>query len=187
MIRAASLALLSGLLVACATKGPPVQTAQHVDLPRYMGDWYVIANIPYFAEKGCVDSVESYALRDDGRIDNWFQCRKKSFDAPMKKKGVAVATVQDGSNNAVWSVRFLKIVPVKYLVMDVDPQYQWAAVAHPTRNYGWILSRSKTMPEKTYNAILQKFTAQGYDTSKFVKVPQQADATHPASAAAPAH
>jgi apolipoprotein D and lipocalin family protein len=36
-----------------------------------MGDWYVIASIPYFAEKDCVDSIESYALRPDGKIDNW--------------------------------------------------------------------------------------------------------------------
>ena len=29
---------------------PELRTVPHVDLPRYMGDWYVIANIPYFAE-----------------------------------------------------------------------------------------------------------------------------------------
>jgi apolipoprotein D and lipocalin family protein len=176
MLRTLSTLLLVGLLAACATQGQPVQTAQHVDLPRYMGDWYVIANIPYFAEKNCVDSIESYALRGDGRIDNWFQCRKKSFDAPLKKKATAIATVDDTSTNATWTVRFLKIVGVKYLVLAVDPQYQWAAVAHPSRNYGWVLARTKTLPTKTYDTILASFAAQGYDTSKFVKVPQQAAA-----------
>ena len=51
---------------------PPLQPVAHVDLPRYMGDWYVIANIPYFAEKGCVDSIESYAARPDGDIDKTY-------------------------------------------------------------------------------------------------------------------
>lgn len=183
MIRIASLALICGLMVACATKGPPVQTAQHVDLSLYMGDWYVIANIPYFAEKDCFDSIESYSLRSDGRIDNGFQCRKKSFDAPLKKKASAVANVKDTSSNAVWTVHFFKVLPADYLILDVDPKYQWAAVAHPSRHYGWVLARSKSLPEKQYSTILAKFAAQGYDTTKFAKVPQQPDtATAPSSA-----
>src|ERR1700743_506324 len=128
MIRALSAVILSTLLVACATKGAPVQTARHVDLPRYMGDWYVIANIPYFAEKDCVDSIESYALRADGDIDNWFTCRKKSLDAPMKRKANALAVVKDKTSNAAWSVHFFKVIAVKYLILDLDPDYQWVAV-----------------------------------------------------------
>jgi apolipoprotein D and lipocalin family protein len=34
----------------------PTQLAANVDLDRYMGKWYIIANIPYFAEKGKVAS-----------------------------------------------------------------------------------------------------------------------------------
>ena len=77
----ASLASFAGR----ASTSKPLKTVSHVDLPRYMGDWRVIAIIPYFAEKGCVDSVESYALRKDGKIDNWFTYRKPSFDAPQEK------------------------------------------------------------------------------------------------------
>ncbi len=150
----------------------PLQTVQHVDIPRYMGDWYVIANIPYFAEKDCVDSIESYALRPDGKIDNWFTCRKKTFDAPMKRKASAVATIEDTATNATWSVRFFKIISVKYLILDLDPNYQWVAVGHPSRRYGWVMSRSKQLPEQTYQEILEKLRAEGYDTSKFQKVPQ---------------
>src|ERR1700744_4986931 len=101
--------LLAGvfaLLTGCSAVKEPLRTVPHVDLPRYMGDWYVIANMPYFAEKGCFDSVESYALRPDGKVDNWFTCRDKSFDAPMKRKASSVITVEDKSSNASWSVRF---------------------------------------------------------------------------------
>jgi apolipoprotein D and lipocalin family protein len=150
----------------------PMQTVSRVDLPRYMGDWYVIANIPYFAEKGCIDSIESYALRPDGRIDNWFTCRKDSFDAPMKRKATALATVKDPTTNATWSVRFFKIITVKYLILDLDPHYQWVAVGHPSRKYGWIMSRSKTLPDQTYQKILEDLQTQGYDPTKFHKVPQ---------------
>jgi apolipoprotein D and lipocalin family protein len=153
--------------------GRPLRTVDHVDLPRYMGDWYVIANVPYFAEKNCMDSVESYALRDDGDIDNWFTCRKGSFDAPMKRKASALATVVDKTTNATWSVHFFKVISFKYLILDLDPNYQWVAIGHPSRDYGWVLSRSKTLPDATYQNILDRLAAQGYDIGKFKLVPQR--------------
>jgi len=161
------------LLAGCSVVSQPLKTVPHVELPRYMGDWYVIANIPYFAENDCVDSVESYALRPDGKIDNWFTCRNKSFDAPMKRKASALATVTDKDSNAIWSVKFFKLISVKYLILDLDPNYQWAVVGHPSRRYGWIFSRSKTLPEATYQSILDRLSDQHYDASKFRKVPQQ--------------
>lgn len=169
--------LLTGVasLVGCASteKAParPLRTVQHVDLKRYMGDWRVIANIPYFAEKGLVDSIESYGLRPDGKIDNWFTFRKGSFDAPQKKI-TALAWVHDPKTNAEWRVRFFGLVTVSYLVLDVDPEYRWTVVGHPSKNYGWIMARSRTLPDSTYGGILKRLEAQGYDPGRFVKVPQ---------------
>ena len=163
--------LLPAFLSGCAARGAPVQTAQHVNLQRYMGDWFVIANIPYFAEKNCVDSIESYALRPDGKIDNRFRYRKKSFDAPQKQL-TALAWVQDHQTNAEWHVRFFGLVTTDYLIIDLDPDYQWAVLGYPERKYGWILAREKTLPDKTYAAILQRLASQGYDPARFRKVPQ---------------
>ena len=42
---------------------PPIPVVAHVDLERFMGDWYVIANIPTFVEKGAHNAVESYRAR----------------------------------------------------------------------------------------------------------------------------
>ena len=164
-------------LGACATRPvimpsiPPLKTVSHVDLPRYMGDWRVIAIIPYWAEKDCVDSIESYWLLPNGKIGNSFQFRKKSFDAPQKKLSFT-AEVFNKQTNAEWRVRFLPFVKIPYLVVDLDREYQWTVVGHPSRNYGWIMSRNKTMPDSTYQAILSRLSAQGYDPKRFVKVPQ---------------
>lgn len=160
----------------CTSMKQPLRPAAHVDLSRYMGDWRVIANIPYFAEKNCFDSIESYALRPDGDIDNWFSCRKKSFDAPMKRVASALAVVDDKTNNALWHVRFFKVVSIKYVILDVDPNYQWAIVGHPSRNYGWVLARSPHLDDGTYQRALEVLGSQGYDVSRFEKVPQQAGA-----------
>jgi apolipoprotein D and lipocalin family protein len=149
----------------------PLRTVRHVDLPRYMGDWRVIANIPYFAERGCVDSIESYALRPDGRIANWFRYRKGSFTAPQKRADF-VAEVVNRQTNAEWRVHFVPFISAGYYIIDLDPQYRWTVVGHPSRKYGWIMARTRTMPEKTYRAILGRLAKQGYDPKAFVKVPQ---------------
>ena len=136
-----------------------------------MGDWRVIANIPYFAEKGCIDSIETYRLRADGKIDNIFTFRKKSFDAPQGQVR-ALARVHDTQTNAEWRITFFKVITAKYLILDLDPDYRWTVVGHPSRNYGWIMARDKTLPAATYAAILRRLTAQGYDPARFEKVPQ---------------
>lgn len=166
------------LLNGCAStesnrsmKTKALQTVPHVDLERYMGDWRVIANIPYFAEKGCVDSIEGYRSRPDGRIDNFFTFRKGSFDAPQKQIR-AIAWVHNKETNAEWRIRFFHLVTVKYLVLDLDPEYRWTVVGHPSRRYGWIMAREKTLPEATYSEILRRLGEQGYDPQAFVKVPQ---------------
>ena len=59
-----------GLLAACASapKNPnpradqPVKLAKIDDLSRYMGRWYVIAEIPWFGEKGYVGNQSLWAI-----------------------------------------------------------------------------------------------------------------------------
>ena len=36
------------LVLAACSSLPPIRTATAVDLERFMGDWYVIVNIPTF-------------------------------------------------------------------------------------------------------------------------------------------
>ncbi len=126
---------VAALMLGCATGRRPLTTVRYVDLPRYMGDWYVIANIPYFAEKGCVESIESYALRTDGRIANWFRFRKKSFDAPQQRLDF-VARVINKRTNAEWRVHFAPLISAGYYIIDLDRNYQWTAVGHPSRDHG---------------------------------------------------
>ena len=52
--------LIGGIACAgCVARRPPIVTVPHVDLPRFMGDWYVIANIPTFVERDAYNAVES--------------------------------------------------------------------------------------------------------------------------------
>jgi apolipoprotein D and lipocalin family protein len=170
----ASLALL---LTSCAISNDDsrlgMRAVPQVDLNRYMGDWYVISNIPNRAENDCYDSIEKYRLREDGRIDNQFECRDGSFDKPLERRLDTIATIYDKTSNAEWRVKIFKVVQAKYLVIDLDPEYRWAVVGHPSRDYGWVLARDKSLSEETYSSILERLRGQGYDVSRFVKIPQQ--------------
>ena len=76
----------SVVLAGCAAvQRPPIQTVPHVDLQRFMGDWYVIANIPTFVEKDAYNAVESYEFDADGTIATTFTFRKGSFDGKPKR------------------------------------------------------------------------------------------------------
>ncbi len=62
----ASLMLLCGCMTT--SKPAPLRTVNHVDLPRFMGDWYVIGTIPWMVEKNNVGTMDIYKMRPDGRI-----------------------------------------------------------------------------------------------------------------------
>ncbi len=162
------------MLAGCAT--PPMPAAVKdtpIDLNRYMGDWYVIANIPYFAERGNVASVDSYTLREDGRIDVHFAYRT-GFSQPVKTID-SVAKVEPGTDNRLWSQRFFKVVPAKYRILEVAPDYSWALVDYPGREMAWILARSPAMDDAQYQQLLEKLRGFDVNSDKLWRVPQTAD------------
>jgi apolipoprotein D and lipocalin family protein len=169
--------LLLGLsmfgVAGCATapKPAPLRTVAHVDLNRYMGNWYVIANIPYFLENGKVASYDTYSPRADGRMNNIFTFRKDSFTSP-EKSWHGVAWVVNKESNAEWKVRFLWPFSTTYLVLELDPDYRWAVVATPGHKLLWVLARGRSLDVATYAEILQRVQAQGYDVKLVKKVPQ---------------
>lgn len=137
-----------------------------------MGDWFVFAHIPYSLEKGKVGTLDRYALRPDGKIDNIFLFRKGSLDAPLQSWN-GVAWVHDKTTNAEWRVQFVWPLRVPYLIIDLDKDYQWSVIGYPSRKLAWVLSRQPSLDPGTYAGILKRLTAQGYDTSLLKLVPQR--------------
>ncbi|HEV3428587.1 MAG TPA: lipocalin family protein [Paraburkholderia sp.] len=148
----------------------PLQTVP-VDLPRYMGRWYVIANIPYFAERGFVASRAEWTLREDGRIDDAFVGRKGGFDGPEKRYQF-VDTVKAGSGGGEWSVRLFWPIYVTQFTLYVDPDYRYTILGYPGKKLGWIFARQPQISDADYRALLARLDGMGYDTSRFRRVPQ---------------
>ena len=160
-----------GACSGCADTRQPLKTVPHVDLQRYSGTWYVIANIPYWLENGKVATADVYTINADGTMGNTYVFRRGTFDAPEESwKGIA--WVHDTATNAEWRVRFIWPMSVAYLIIDLDPDYRWAVIGHPSRDYFWVLSRTRQLDESVYQELLARAAQQGYDISRVAKVPQ---------------
>jgi apolipoprotein D and lipocalin family protein len=165
---------LLGFLAGCATSTPPLTLAANVDLNRYAGRWYIIANIPYFAENGNVGTYFDISFPGDGQVKDIYNAHAKTFDAKLSTftmNGYVVPHTGD----ARWRESPFWPLYLSYLILYVSPDYQYALVGYPGRNYGWVLARQPVIPEATYQSLLDRFKVQGYDISKFRRVPQTPD------------
>lgn len=168
----ASLVGLFGIFISgCSASYSPIQLAESVDIDRFMGDWYVIANIPTFIEKGAHNAVESYQHNADGTIATTFTFREDSFDGEEKQyhpKGF----VSDESN-AIWGMQFIWPIKADYRIVYLNEDYTQTIVGREKRDYVWIMARTPTMTDTDYQALLKLLKQEGYDISSIQKVPQQ--------------
>ena len=170
-VRSAIVALTL-LLGACASKGPEMKTVDYVDLDRFMGDWYVIANIPTFLEKGAHNAVETYALNDDGTIATTFVFRDGGFDGEQKRytpKGF----VRDDGTNAHWGMRFIWPIKADYRIVYLSEDYSQTIIARQKRDFLWIMARTPEISDEDYNGLIDFAASIGYDVGKIERVPQR--------------
>jgi apolipoprotein D and lipocalin family protein len=143
-----------------------------VDLPRFMGPWYVIANIPTRLERGAHNAVETYALAADGSIETTFTFRDGSFEG-KEKSWHPRGFVLDRQSNARWGMRFVWPVKADYRIIWLDPAYTRTVIGRQKRDYVWIMARTPDLPDAEYQELLQFVSSQGYDVSRVQRVPQR--------------
>lgn len=171
MKKLVSFNLIFLMLAGCGSH-PPIRTESYVDIKRFMGDWYVIANIPTFIEKGAHNAVESYELNTDGTIATTFSFNQDSFDGEKKvynPKGY----IQDETSNATWGMQFIWPFKADYRIVYVSEDYSQTIIGRIKRDYVWIMARKPNIPEQEYAKLISIIKQQGYDISRVQKVPQR--------------
>jgi apolipoprotein D and lipocalin family protein len=166
-----SLAICGLLLTGCQSM-KPIHTVAQVDIERFMGDWFVIANIPTFIEKDAFNAMESYRLGDDGTILTRFTFNKGDFDGPQKKY-TPRGFIRDKSSNAVWGMQFIWPFKAEYRIIYLDADYTTTVIGRTKRDYVWIMSRTPSISDRTYQDILKFLASQDYDVEKIQRVPQR--------------
>jgi len=158
-------------ILGCQTT-ETIHSVKSVDLNRFMGDWYVIANIPTFFEKEAYNAVESYRLAEDGTIETTFRFNKGGFDGPLKTYNPR-GYVRDKESNAVWGMQFIWPFKAEYRIIFLNEDYSITVIGRSKRDYVWIMAREPAISEEEYDFLLKFLKEQGYDTSKVQKVPQK--------------
>jgi apolipoprotein D and lipocalin family protein len=165
-------AVLGTVMMAAGCQSrPPIHTVDHVDLERFMGDWYVIAAIPTFIETQAYNAVESYRLDADGTVATTFRFNKGGFDGPLKTY-TPRGFVKDRSN-AVWGMQFIWPFKAEYRIIHLNEDYTLTVIGRTRRDYVWIMARTPAIPEADYQSLVSFLASQGYDPGKLRRVPHQ--------------
>lgn len=173
-----SLFLVATPLAVAGDDRPPLAVVPAVDLKRYTGIWYEIARLPNRFQTDCAgDVIATYTLLDDGEIKVVNRCRKD--DGSYSEAEGRARRAEDGDPEAKLKVRFapafLSFLPFvwgNYWIIDLSPDYTYAVIGEPDRNYLWILSRTPSLDENTLRGILGRIETQHYDLRTLIHTEQ---------------
>jgi apolipoprotein D and lipocalin family protein len=152
-------------LAGCSATHEPLPTVQKVEIEKYLGTWYEIARYEHRFEKGCSDISATYSLKENGEIDVLNQCTKNGELTVAHGRAHAV-----DATNAKLKVSFFWPFYGNYWVLMLGENYEYAVIGEPKREYFWILSREKSLPETLQKQILEKLPTLGYEKEKLIWV-----------------
>ncbi|MGF1445605.1 MAG: lipocalin family protein [Pikeienuella sp.] len=186
--------LLVGSLLAdkaAAGSPPAVRPVSGFAIERYLGTWHEIAAIPTSFQKDCVaETTATYALAEDGDdlvvLNGCLEADgtrataegRARFTGPRDTGALEVTFVQ---LFGLW----LWPLAGDYIVIGLGEDYRWAAIGHPSRDFGWILARSKTLEPQRLGRIEALFREAGYDSCRLLLSPRTPGAPRPPLCALP--
>lgn len=160
------------IFVGACQSNKPLKTVDYVDIQRFMGDWFVIANIPTFLEKDAYNPLESYRLDDDGSIATTFSFNAGAIDGE-KKVYKPRGFITNTETNAEWGMQFLWPIKADYRIVYLDTNYQYTVIGRKQRDYVWIMARTPEIPAQLYSELEQFVTSLGYNPQLLEKAPHQ--------------
>ena len=175
--RAALALVLLGWVLFAQGQDKPIQTIANLDVERYMGTWHEIAKYPNRFQKQCASQTRAqYLVQTDGSLQVINRCVTAQGET---LEAIGQAHQVGGTTSPKLQVRFapawlswLPWVWGDYWVIDLDPAYQLSAVSDAKRQYLWVLSRQKKVDAQTYQALLTRLAAQGFDLQRLELSPQ---------------
>ena len=165
---------LALFLTACSSPQeknlPELVTVNKVDLNKYTGLWYEVAKIPNSFQDQCAyGTTAEYKIDEDGDIIVTNSCYDDEGKLDVAE---GLAKVVDKNTNAKLEVSFVSFLGIRpfwgdYWIIGLDENYQWAIVGTPGRKYGWVLSRTPSLPDSTMQTIFEILKSQHYNPDDF--------------------
>jgi len=165
------LLLAAGLLSGCSYPPQGIIPVENFEFDRYVGTWYEIARLDHRFERGLSKVSATYSKRSDSGFDvvNRGTDTRNGTLKQVKGRGYFVGD----PNVARLKVTFFWPFYGGYNVIELDREnYSYALVCGPTRNYLWILARSRQLDETIIQKLITKAEELDFDTSKLVRIDQ---------------
>lgn len=142
--------------------------APDVDLPRFMGTWFVHGYTPTAIDRQAYNPTETYALAPDGTIRTTYRFNAGALDGPEKTYHPR-GRVFDPADNAEWRMTFFRVITSPFLILYVNEDYTATVIGHPDRRMAWIMTRSPSVDEKTYAALRAQLEQRDFDLAALVR------------------
>ena len=160
------------LLCGCAVAPPSgVTPVTGFELERYLGKWYEIARLDHSFERGLSDVTATYRPRDDGGV----RVLNRGYDGRAGVWKEAEGRAYFIGEPAVGSLKVSFFGPFYggYHIVALDrTDYAWAMISGPSRDYLWILARTRQLPSSVLDDLLRQAKALGFATDQLIWVKQ---------------
>ena len=166
--------MISG--IACASlschKTEPLPTAQNVDVARYIGKWYAISSMPQIFTRSCLGQTAEYQIIGENKISVLNTCLKKGGKTKtIDGQAVIVNTKTNAELEVTFNNFWTKLFRVKgdYTIIKLSEGYDAVLIGSKDRKSLWIMSRTPSIDEQTYNEFAQFAKENGFPTETLVK------------------
>jgi len=156
----------------------PLEVVPSVDLHRYVGTWYEIARLPNRFQEDCTGNVSAtYEMLENGEIKVVNRCQKEEGElSEAEGRARRASTELPNSKLKVrFAPAFLSFLPFvwgNYWIIDLAPDYSYAVVGEPNREYLWVLARTPGLDKDFLHEILERVKKKGYDLRDLIYTKQ---------------
>ncbi|MDA9066453.1 lipocalin family protein [Flavobacteriales bacterium] len=170
MLKKSVFLLFITLSVFSCKTNKSLSTVSTLDLEKYIGTWHEIARFDHSFERNLSCVSATYSIKPDGNI----KVENKGFNTKKNKWKTAIGKAKVPNTDVPGEIKVSFFGPFygDYFVMKLDANYKHVLVGSPTRDYLWILSRDKIMPDDVYGQYLEIAKSNGFDISKLQLIDQ---------------
>lgn len=162
--------LLLALLGGCTGVPDGLTPVDNFDANRYLGTWYEIARLDHRFERGLEQVSAHYSLNPDGSI----KVINRGYDPEQRQWQQAEGTAKFVGEPTIGQLKVSFFGPFYggYNVLQLAPDYRYALISGPDRDYLWILARTASLPEQDLKFLVAEAQRMGFATEQLIYVRQ---------------
>lgn len=162
--------LLLALLGGCTGVPDGLTPVDNFDANRYLGTWYEIARLDHRFERGLEQVSAHYSLNPDGSI----KVINRGYDPEQRQWQQAEGTAKFVGEPTIGQLKVSFFGPFYggYNILVLAPDYRYALVCGPDRDYLWLLARTASLPEPDLKFLVAEAQRMGFATDQLIYVRQ---------------